>query len=59
MIDMEIVAFTFENAHKHINALRRQKKRIILSVKTSRMYNNCQGVQRKLSFPNIILSNMK
>ena len=56
---MEIVAVTFENAQKHINALRGQKEYFILSVKTSRMYTKCQGLQRQLSFPNIILSNMK
>jgi len=59
MMDMEIVAFNFENVHKHINALRGQKKSIILCVKTSRMYTKSQGLQRQLSFPNIILSNMK
>jgi len=26
MMDMEIFAVTFQNVHKHINALRRQKK---------------------------------
>ena len=55
---MEIFAVTFENAQKHINALRGQKF-ILISVKTSRMYSNYQGRQRQLIFTKIILSKMK
>jgi hypothetical protein len=58
MMYMEIVAVTFENAQKHINAVRGQKC-ILISVKTSRMYSNCQGLQRQLYFTKIILSKMK
>jgi len=54
----EIVAVTFENAQKHINALRGQKH-IPLSVKTSRMYTNCQGLQRQPFFTKTTISTMK
>ena len=55
---MEIVAVTFENAQKHINAVRGHKC-VLISVKTSRMYTDCQGRQRKLFFIKIILSKTK
>jgi len=58
MMYMEIVAVTFENAQKHINALRGQKC-ILLSVKTRRMYSNYQRLQQQLTLTKIILSKMK
>ena len=54
---MEIVAVTFKNAQKHINALRGQKF-VLIRVKTSRMYTDCQVRQRKLFFIKIMLSKM-
>jgi len=54
---IEIVAVSFENEQKHINEMHGQKF-ILLSVETSRMYINCQGLQRQLSYT-IILSKMK
>jgi len=58
MMYMEIVAVIFENAQKHINTQRGQKC-ILLSVKTSRIYTNCQGLQQQLFITNIILSKIK
>jgi len=55
---MEIVAVTFVNAQKHINALR-GKKFFLLSVKTSRMYTDCQSRQRQLFFIKITMSKIK
>jgi len=57
MMYMTMVAFTFKNAQKHIIALR--GKLFIFSVKSSRMYTNCQGLQRHLFFTKITLSKMK